>query len=118
MERAASVEEQEFWSRLEFRICAEFQGFADKRLRHHWCDGLVPEEYDFSAVPPRIRGQAWCGGTGQERWQFTLILGPEVHAREMIDWRSLLPVDDLTGWLSPDSDAKTMSIDPTNGYPD
>lgn len=110
------MEEQEFWKRLEFRICAEFQGLADKRLRHHWCDGLLPEEYDFLAAPPRIRGQAWCGETGQERWEFTLIIDPEAHEREAIDWLALLPADELTGWLSPDLYAKAIAIEPLNGY--
>ena len=79
------MEEQEFWKRLEFRICAEFQGLADKRLR-------------------------------QERWEFTLIIDPEAHEREAIDWLALLPADELTGWLSPDLYAKTIAIEPLNGY--
>jgi hypothetical protein len=112
------VEEQEFWKRLEFRISAEFEGFADKRLRHCWCDGLVPEDYDFSVVPPQIRGEAWCGGTGQERWQFTLVLDPGTPTREAIAWPALLPAAELTGWLSPYTDARAMTIAPCDGYVD
>ena len=29
------MEEKEFWRRLEFRVCAEFAGFADRRMRHY-----------------------------------------------------------------------------------
>lgn len=112
------MEEQEFWFRLEFRICAEFRGFADNQLRYHWCDGLVAEEYDFCAAQPEVRGLAWCGGTGQERWQFMLILAPETRSREAIDWSALLPADELTGWLLPDTQAKSMRIEPLNGYSD
>ena len=42
------VEEQVFWRRLEFRVCVEFGSFADRRMRHYWCDGLLPEEYDLA----------------------------------------------------------------------
>lgn len=112
------MEEQEFWRRLEFRIGAEFQGFADKTIRYHWCDGLVAEEYDFGAAPPQIRGFAWCGGTGSEHWRFTLFLAPETRSRAAIDWSALLPADESTGWLLPDTQEKSMSIDPLHGYPD
>ncbi|HEX8344382.1 MAG TPA: hypothetical protein VF657_06495 [Actinoplanes sp.] len=112
------MEEQEFWGRLEFRVCAEFQGFAGKQLRHYWCDGLVAEEYDFSAAQPQVRGHAWCGATGSEHWQFTLILTPGTRSREAIDWPALLPADKLTGWLLPDPHAKSMIIHPLDGYQD
>ncbi|GIJ34539.1 hypothetical protein [Micromonospora sediminimaris] len=37
------MDEQDFWVRLEFRICAEFRGFEDRHLRWYWCDGLVAD---------------------------------------------------------------------------
>ena len=110
-----AVIEHEFWSRLERRICAEFRGHPDKHLRYFWCDGLVPEEYDFAAPQPHVIGLAWCGGTGQQRWQFTLILAPGTPSCEAIDWAALLPADDLTGWFSPHPGPKTMTIDPLHG---
>jgi hypothetical protein len=60
------MEETEFWQRLEVRVGAEFAGFADRQLPYHWCDGLVPEEYDLAGTEPQIRGVAWCGPSGQE----------------------------------------------------
>jgi len=66
------VDEQEFWRRLEFRICAEFAGFADRQLRFYWCDGLVPDDYDLTGAEPHVSGVAYCGQSGQERWRFTL----------------------------------------------
>lgn len=102
------MEEQEFWRRLEFRVGAEFAGFADRRMRHYWCDGLVPEEYDLADAEPQIRGLAWCGPSGQEPWRFTLEVGRETVAGGRIDWATLLPDDELTGWLVPDSQAKTL----------
>lgn len=104
------MEETEFWRRLEVRVGAEFAGFADRRLRYHWCDGLVPEEYDLAGAEPQIRGVAWCGPSGQEPWRFTLAAGPEAVSGGRVDWAALLPGDELTGWLIPDPGTKTLRI--------
>ena len=110
------VDEADFWKRLEFRISAEFAGFADRRLHFYWCDGLVPDEYALVGVERRIGGNAWCGSSGQERWRFTLVVGQDVKSHEQIDWAALLPGDRLTGWLTPDPKKKTLRIDPLSGY--
>lgn len=38
----------------------------------------------------------------------TLEVGREAVAGGRIDWAALLPDDELTGWLVPDSQAKTL----------
>jgi hypothetical protein len=110
--------EKDFWLSLEFRICSEFAGFEDKRLRHYWCDGLCPEEYDLQAEEPCVRGLAYCGQSGQERWRFTLLLGASVCSQTAIDWSLLLPADHVTGWLSPHPLERTLIIDPLSAYAD
>jgi hypothetical protein len=115
---AAPVDEEDFWSRLEFRITRELSGFEDRQLRACWCDGLVADEYELHGAQPRIRGRAWCGPSGQERWTFTLLLDRAVGNRDLIDWSTLLPADDVTGWLIPEPQAETMTIDPSSAYPD
>lgn len=112
------MDEADFWSRLEYRITREFGGFEDRQLRFCWCDGLVAEEYELHGSQPCVRGRAWCGPSGQERWAFTLLLDRGVDARDMIDWSRLLPADDVTGWLTPELQDKTMKIDPSSAYPD
>ena len=107
--------EYDFWVRLESRICAEFKAFPDRHLRFYWCAGLVPEQYDFAGPQPHVTGLAWCGGTGQQRWQFALILAPGTPSRAAIDWAALLPADDLTDWFTPQPGPKTMTIDPLHG---
>jgi hypothetical protein len=109
--------EKDFWVALEFRVCAEFAGFEDKGLRSHWCDGLIPEEYDLQADEPCIRGIAFCGPNGQERWRFTLLVGSRADAPAEIDWTALLPADDVTGWLSPHRRDWRLIIDPHSAYP-
>jgi hypothetical protein len=112
------MEEHDFWVRLEFRICAEFQGFEDRQLRWNWCDGLVAEEYDLLREEPRIRGHAWCGPSGQEQWKFVLLVDPAALSQEEINWSALLPDGRMTGWLSADHQTKTMTIDPLSCYPE
>jgi hypothetical protein len=112
------MQEPEFWQRLEFRICAEFQGLADRRLRSYWCDGLLPDEYDLAGAERHVTGIAFCGHNGQQRWQFTLVLSPQTASRDQIDWSALLPSDRLTGWLTPNPQNKTLRIDPLSGYDD
>jgi hypothetical protein len=110
--------EQDFWSALEYRICHEFRSFEDARLRSNWCDGLIAEEYDLQADEPCIRGRAYCGPSGQEAWRFTLMIGASVSSPAQIDWPSLLPRDDVTGWLSPHPRERTLILDPLAAWPD
>jgi hypothetical protein len=110
--------ERAFWASLEFRICREFAGFEDKQLRSNWCDGLVPDEYDLQSEQPSIRGTAYCGRSGQERWRFTLLIGNGVGSAADIDWASLLPSADVTGWLSPHLSEQRLILDPLSAYPD
>ncbi|MEN3611368.1 hypothetical protein AAH979_17635 [Plantactinospora sp. ZYX-F-223] len=109
--------EEDFWVRLEFRICAEFQSSEDRQLRCNWCDGLVAEEYNLLCEEPCIRGRAWCGPNGQEPWKFVLLVAPTVRMREEIIWSTLLPDDRMTGWLQPDIQNKSMIIDPLSCCP-
>jgi len=112
------VDEAEFWGRLERRISAEFAGFAERRLRFYWCDGLFPEACNLVGEESRILGEALCGSSGQEPWRFTLVVGHEAESRDQIDWSKLLPSSRLTGWLTPDPEKKTLWMDPLSGYDD
>jgi hypothetical protein len=84
----------EFWGRLEYHLCEEFQGFEDNQLRWYWCGGLIPERYDRHGRQWHISGRAWiqtqnkpeCGqrrDSRQEPWTFTLI------ARHAADWDAI-----------------------------
>jgi hypothetical protein len=112
------MEEPFFWKALEYRVCREFSGFEDARLRHYWCDGFNPGEYELDGEEPCIRGTAWCGPSGQEEWGYTLLLGRTTASRNEIDWSALLPDDRITGWLTPDPASKTLRIDPLSGSDD
>ncbi len=86
----------------------------DKTLRSLWCDGFVPERFLLDDPIPQITGRAWIatGPRKQDRWEFTLLLDATTRAREDIPWGSLLPSEDLTGWLAVDLDVRRIVINP------
>ncbi|MBE1533522.1 hypothetical protein [Actinomadura algeriensis] len=111
--------EADYWPALEYRVCRELQGFADDRLRSLWCDGFLPDEVDLRAPEPRIRGRAWIGDDNgsQEQWDFTLLIG-NPRSEIDIEWSTLLPAEDVTGWLRPDLQAKTLTMAPLTAVPE
>jgi hypothetical protein len=113
------MDEQSFWSHLEFRICGEFAGMADRRMRYFWCDGLVPRAWYLEDATPRIVGAAWIGDDMNPReWEFTLFLPRKVSSREEINWDALLPAKNVTRWLAFDSEHKRLQIEPGAALPD
>jgi hypothetical protein len=116
--RRPAIDESDYWVALEYRICREVEGFAEEPLRRFWCDGLEPLCYHLDPPEPCVRGRAWFGPTGQDVWDFTLLLDPATRARSDVDWAALLPDERLTGWLSPRPHDRRLVIDPLGGHPD
>jgi hypothetical protein len=112
--------EPDFWPHLEHRVSHELAGLRDPSLRALWCDGFLPSAFHTGPPGPRITGHTWIarGGRHQEEWHFTLLLAPHTLTPDQIDWPTLLPPEDVTGWLSLDTDRKTMTINPLAAYPD
>jgi hypothetical protein len=113
------MDERDFWVALEFRICKEFASLQANHLRFLWCDGLIPDNYALDSNDPYIDGTAWMGGIGghppsyQEQWGFRLLLGRHFRSISEIPWHTLLPEEDVTGWLTFDLKNKTMVINPS-----
>src|SRR5687768_12433742 len=114
------MDEADYWVCLEYRVSREFAGMADWDLRHYWCDGFTPERYHLGDSEPRITGRAWVcyGQYPQEQWPFTLFLGRPVGSRSEIDWRALLPAEDVTRWLALDIPGQRLQIEPAAAVPD
>jgi hypothetical protein len=113
------MDERDYWSHLEFRVCDEFAGMEDEKLRQLWCDGFVPSEYLVTGRRPRIVGRAWiCRGSDQAEWDFTLRLPHRVRSRDDIVWISLLPPQNVTRWLSVDEERRQIKIKPSFAVPD
>jgi hypothetical protein len=107
------VGEADYWVSLEYRVCREFAGMAERRLRWLWCDGFIPQQYLISEETPRVVGRAWIGdGPSQHEWEFTLFLPHPAGSRDEIDWASLLPPEDVTRWLAVDLANKRIQVEP------
>lgn len=107
------VTESDYWPSLEYRLCREFAGLADRHLQYFWCDGFIPSEYRLESQRPVIIGRVWiCNGPKQMEWEFTLLLPAQFTSLGQIDWASLLPAENMTRWLSIDLIGKRIAIEP------
>ena len=107
------MNEADYWISLEFRVCREFAGMPEKRLRGLWCDGFVPAQYVLNSPPPRITGRCWiCNGPKQAEWEFALLFPKPFRSREDIDWATLLPPENVTRWIAFDERRQYIEIEP------
>jgi hypothetical protein len=113
------MDERTYWTALEFRLCAEFNGLPERRLQYWWCDGLEPGQYLLDSSPPQITGGAWiCNGPKQDIWRFILFLDKSYGSREEIDWSSILPPQGVTSWIAIDESNKVLQMEPSAAVPD
>jgi hypothetical protein len=114
-----NLDENTYWTALEFRVCREFPGMPERHRRYLWCDGFSPLKYILDSSDSRITGKTWiCNGQRQEIWEFTLFLDKQYASREEIDWTILLPPPDVTRWIALDEDRKIIQIEPSAAVPD
>jgi len=107
------MNEEDYWSALEYRVGEEMSGVEEHRRLGMWCDGLIANTFDLESEPACISGRAWvCFHSRQEEWTFDLLLPASGSTREQIDWAQLLPTDDATGWLSVDLKRKHLVVTP------
>jgi hypothetical protein len=111
------MDETEFWSRLEFRVCREMESIEECGRQGLWCDGFIPEHYGLDGSPASITGRVWIGFGAriQEKWQFRLILGSSPGSPRKIQWAELLPAAELTGWLAVNTQDKRIELEPARG---
>jgi len=113
------MDEKEFWSRLEYRICDEFRGMSEGNLSEYWCDGFSSAAYLHDDVDPKIIGSVWIvKGQEQQSWKFELFMPKCFAAPANIDWSALLPPDDVTRWLAIDLQHRKIQIEPAAAVPD
>jgi len=107
----AETLEREFWSALEFRVCREMDNMPTCRRQRLWCDGFIPEQYQFDRLPSSITGGVWIvTGQSQEKWKFTLILPPSASSGSEITWSDLLPPDEASGWFGISVEKKEIRV--------
>lgn len=112
------MKEAKFWHDLEARVCRELAGIGSAGRHGLWCDGFIPEHFDFGKTS-QIRGHVWIGvgPREHEKWQFTVHVNQKVTEREGIDWPGLLPPNDVTSWMKVDTVGKRMAIEPGAALP-
>jgi hypothetical protein len=113
-----SLDERQFWTRLEFRICREVNGMPAQWQRRYWCDGFIPEYYRPQREPPLIYGRVWMVEIQQQQeWKFILLLPRQYKSRDDIRWVPLVPPENATGWLTLDPLRQRIVIDPEAAVP-
>ena len=113
------MNKDQYESRLEYRICDEFRGMLDGRLRGLWCDGVLLQTYLLDDPQPRILGIAWiCTRQYQEQWDFELLLPRQFSSPDELNWDELSPPENMTRWLAIDQKQKKIQIEPAAAVPD
>jgi hypothetical protein len=113
------MDEEEYWSSLEFRLCREFEGISDERFQKLWCDGFIPVQYLIRDSIPKILGTVWIVRVQRQmEWRFELFLPQRVNSIEEIEWSSLLPPINQTKWLAVDWENQLIQIEPSVAIPD
>lgn len=109
------MDEAQFWVSLEYRVCREMEGLEDCRRLGLWCDGFSPYDWLRGGTHRSLRGGVWIGEgpRNQELWSFELFVPNGFEEIGEIDWRDLLPADDVTGWLAVDADERRLEIWPS-----
>lgn len=107
-----SVNESDFWTALEFRVCGELARMPDRASRFLWCDGFLPTPYTLCGETPRIEGAVWMlGGRESGVWRYALLMNHTASAGDTIRWDMLVPGDQYGGWLVLDCDDRMLTVD-------
>lgn len=113
------MDEIDFWTHLEFRVCREMAGIEDCTRVGMWCDGFIPRDVDLAARPSVIEGRVWIGlGRDQEQWTFEFLLPAPGTMRAEIPWAELLPAEDTTRWLGIDRARRHLVVAPGDAVRD
>lgn len=78
--------DENFCGLLQIRISKAFADSENEQIKHFWCDGVLggfDYEYEKKYVNDnrRIVMTAFCGNTGQEKYDLVLLLGRKALSR-------------------------------------
>ena len=117
--------EAEFFSHIEFRLCAELAEARPPEAPSLGCDGFVPTAWTSGVRPLTVSGRAWFGGlrghdrSYQETWTFVLEIHCDAPSVDSVAWADLLPAEDLHDWFSVDVERRHVHmVLHTPGEPD
>ena len=100
------------------RVDLELRAFDDERFRRLSSDGFVVDTSLPEAGFEWLVGKCWfLGRRGMLSFGFRLRIGPEGTDPATIDLETLIPPDNMTGWLGIDFDEKRVDICPDLAVP-
>jgi hypothetical protein len=80
-----------------------------------FCDWFEPKRYFLDGPSPRILGRVgFVDGRNSTVLAFTLCISRAASSPGDIDWPTLLPQDNTTGWVSIDPFRGCITIDPAH----
>ena len=110
---------EEFCTRLEFRLCREFTESDDAELKWFWCDGVSWFPTDNQLTKKHVNDKrkiitkAWIGKDGQDEYQATIHFGKKAlsnyaKGKDLIE--CIPDFENETEWIEIDIDKKTIDI--------
>jgi len=110
---------EEFCTRLEYRICHEFEKSTDLELKGFWCDGVswFPSENQLTKKHVndnrKIETKAWIGKTGQTEFKATIHFGQKAlskYAKGLGLTDTIPELESVSEWIEIDIENKTIEL--------
>jgi hypothetical protein len=110
---------EEFCTRLEYRIGHELEKSTDPELKGFWCDGVswFPTEKQLTKKnvndKRKIETKAWIGKTGQTEFKATVHFGKKALSKYAKDTDLIECIPNLESqaeWIEIDFENKTIKI--------
>jgi hypothetical protein len=109
--------DETFYNLLQIKISEAFANSENERVKHFWCDGVLAgfdHEYEKKQVNDnrRIAMKAFCGNTGQEKYDLILIFGRKALSRYArgLDISECIPNSPSNEWFDIDILKQQMVI--------
>ncbi|WP_178983659.1 hypothetical protein [Winogradskyella helgolandensis] len=114
-----TVFNEEFCTKLEFRICRELEKSEDPELKGFWCDGVswFPNESQLTKKyvndKRKIETKAWIGKTGQTEFRAIIHFGKSAlskYAKSTDLTKSIPELEAQTEWINIDLSKNLIEI--------
>ena len=114
-----TVFNEEFCTKLEFRICRELEKSEDLELKGFWCDGIswFPNENQLTKKhvndKRKLETKAWIGKTGQTEFKAIIHFGKKAlskYAKEIELTECIPDLESKAEWIQIDLRTKTVEI--------
>jgi hypothetical protein len=104
-ERHHILNDQNFWTRLEFVASRWLETSDDRNLRRFWIDGFLPEIARNSSFGIDVEGVAWVGDHFRRQWQYRFTVA--VPQKMVYRWKIPFVIERL----SLDEENQTLQIE-------